>query len=328
MQVQALNIPGAVDSDIRNINPRRELESCNHLLDNPAAIKRFYDENGYLLARDVLNKKSVEQARDLMLAVAAKEGLIKPGDINAVWTGKPPVTGLEEDACFHGVSTAIFAREDNLKVLGKLLGETPCFVPLVQHRIYPPSGQVTLVHQDGFYSAGIPDYRPVWITLTTCQREVGGLMIAVGQNNRGYLHNLAKPAPYPIPADAIPLDSWATTDYYPGDVLIVHPYAPHASMPNTSNRLRVSFDTRVQASAHPTAFAGNAVTVTPNSITMDIPQLGRRTFRVDSSSFVRVRDPGTSEPFEQFTNNVKPGMRLMIVIDGDRAQTLRKAAEA
>lgn len=327
MHIEALNLPDAQDLDTLAIHPGRELESCNELLDDPAALKRFYEENGYLLGRKVLDPKSVEQARDAMLSVAARHGLIQPGDTNAVWTGKT-AGGLEEHVEFRGISKRLFDHADNLRVLEKMLGEKACWVPNVQHRIYPPGGPVTPVHQDGFYSPGIHNYRPVWVPLTPCQREVGGLMIAVGQNRRGYFHNLAKPSPFAIPAGIIPQDSWATTDYYPGDLLIIHPYAPHASMPNKSNRLRVTLDTRVQSSTNPTAIAATVLAVTPNSIRVDAEGLGDRTYRVDAESFVRVRNPGVSEPFDKFAEITRPGMRLVIVHDGDYALMLRKAAEA
>jgi hypothetical protein len=325
VEVQGLNRPDAIDSDVARIDPVRELESCNAMLDDAAALRRFYDANGYLLARKVLNPASVARARDMMLAVAVSNGLVKAGDTEAIWTGKPPVAGLEESGAFKGVSATIWDDPANLAVLAKLLGETPYFMPLVQYRIYPPGGSVTGIHQDGFYSAGVHDYRPVWTSLTRCTRNMGGLMIAVGQNNRGYLHNTAKAPPYPIPADAVPDDCWATTDCDPGDVLIVHPLAPHASRANNSDRLRVTFDARVQSSTRPTCFAGIVEEVTPNSIVIDMEKQGRRTFSVDERTYLRIRSPG-GDPFEELTTVAVPGMDVMIIVDGDRAQTLRKAA--
>lgn len=327
IDVKALHIPGAEDTTLDDADPARELESCNDLLGDPAALHRFYEANGYLLARRLLEPGTVRHAREMMLEVAARHGLIAAGDAAATWTGKPPVTGLEEDPGFRGVSKVLFGNAENLRALEKVLGEPPCFVPNVQHRIYPPGGPITPIHQDGFYSPGIHDYRPVWVPLTPCEREVGGLMIAVGEHRRGYFHNLAKPAPFPIPRGVIPRESWATTDYAPGDVLIVHPYAPHASMPNTSKRLRVTFDTRVQSSRNPTAFAGTVTAVTPGTLRMDIAELGMCTYRVDEATFIRVVHPGVNEPLSRFMDVTKPGMRLLVVFDGNHALTLRKAAE-
>jgi hypothetical protein len=262
-----------------------------------------------------------------MLAIAARHGLVEPGDKDGKWTGKPFKGGLEESPEFSGISRRLVERPDNLKVLERVLGEKACMVPIVQYRTYPPEGPVTIVHQDGFYSPGIQDYKPVWIPLVACKKEMGGLMLAVGQNKRGYFHNLAKPTPFPVPVGAIPEDSWATTDYEPGDVLLVHPCTPHASMPNTSNRLRISFDTRVQSAARPSAVAATVLAVTPNTITVNGDIIGERTLKVDRETYLRPVDPGIREPFEKFAEVTRPGMRLVVVMDGDRAVMLRRASE-
>lgn len=327
MSVEVINRPDAVDLSVADVHPARELESCNHLLDDHAALEKFYDENGYILLRNVFDQESVALAREEMLAVAVKLGLIEPGDETARWTGKPLPGNMEESDIYHGIAKRLIEHPINLEVMEKVLGEPACAVPIVQYRTYPPNGPVTMVHQDGFYSPGIQDYKPVWIVLTPCTRDMGGLALAVGQNKRGYFHNVGKPSPYPFPRDAVPDDAWATTDYMPGDVLIVHPCTPHCGMPNRSDRLRISFDSRVQSAANPSAVAATVKAVTPNSITVDAEGLGKRTFSVDENSFIRVLHPGVREKFEGFADYTKPGMRLVVVRDGDRAVMLRKAAE-
>ena len=328
MAVAALNLPGARDLDARDIDPRGELQSCNHLLEDFPALQRFYDTNGYILLRQVLDLRSVEEARDAMLAVAARHGLVSPGDPTGTWTGReaPPID--EESPEFRGISRRMFEYPENLAIMEKVLGEPACMVPNVQYRLYPPDGPVTIPHQDGFYSPGIQDYKPVWITLTPCPREVGGLMVAVGQNRRGYFHNRAKPSPFPIPEGVIDPASWSTTDYMPGDVLLVHPCSPHAGGTNRSQRLRVTFDTRVQSARNPSAFAATVKSATADSITVDADGMGERTYRVSEETFIRVLDPGIREPFARFAQITKPGMRLLVVIEGERAAMLRKAAEA
>ena len=326
-QIQALNLPDAADLNVLDVHPSLELQSCNHLLDDHAALQRFYEENGYILLRQVLNRASVERARDEMIAVAARHGLVQPGDQDGKWTGKPFKGGLEESPEFSGISRRLVEQPDNLRVLEKVLGEKACMVPIVQYRTYPPEGPVTIVHQDGFYSPGIQDYKPVWVPLVACKKEMGGLMCAVGQNRRGYFHNLAKPTPFPVPVGVIPEDSWATTDYEPGDLLLVHPCTPHASMPNTSNRLRISFDTRVQSAARPSAVAATVLEVTPTTIRVNGDIIGERTLKVDRETYLRPVDPGIREPFEKFAEVTRPGMRLVVVMDGDRAVMLRRASE-
>lgn len=328
MSVQGLNFPDAKDLNTLDVMPKRKLESSNHLLDDHAALQCLYEQNGYILLRQVLDPQSVEAARDAMLAVAARHGIVEPGDTTATWTGKPFAGGMEESDEFSGISKKLFANPHNHALLSKVLGEKACMVPIVQYRTYPPGGSVTGVHQDGFFSPGIQDYKPVWVTLTPCQREVGGLMIAVGQNNRGYFHNVAKPSPFAIPEGFIDPDSWATTDYFPGDLLLVHPYAPHASMRNTSKRLRVTFDSRVQSAARPSAVNIVVMSVTATSLTCEVEGEGESTYRVDAGSYVRPINVARREPFERFTEVTQPGMKLVLVREGDYAATLRKATQS
>ena len=150
-------------------------------------------------------------------------------------------------------------------------------------------------------------------------------MVAVGEHKRGYFHNIGKPTPFPIPEGLVDPDTWATTDYEAGDVLVVHPYAPHAAMPNTSDQLRVTLDTRVQAARNPAAFSATVRAVTPTSLTVeaDDPAIGTVTLAVDQDSYIRVRDRGIRESFDGFADYTVPGMHLLVVRDGDKATMLR-----
>jgi Phytanoyl-CoA dioxygenase (PhyH) len=327
MTQEALRIPDAIDIDALAVQPCREFEICNPILDDHDELERFYDRSGYLFFRGVLNAQSVAHARDEMLAIAADHfGLVERGDIEAHWTGKPLEGWSEDLPVFAGISRRLIEHPDNLAIMEKILGEPACIVPNVQYRLYPPGGPVTVIHQDGFYSPGIKDFKPVWVPLVPCPREVGGLMVAVGQHKRGYFHNLAKPTPFPIPRGVIDEDSWATIDYEPGDVLIVHPSSPHGGTPNTSDRLRVSFDTRVQSAKNPTAFAATVKSVTSDSLTVEADdyRLGTLTLSVDPDTYIRVRDPGIREEFGGFADYTKPGMHIVVVRDAGRAVMLRK----
>lgn len=325
-----LYMPDAAELDVHSIIPARTFETCNPLLGDSQAIDLFYRENGYLFFRDVLDQGSVAQARDAMLAIAAdKFGLVEKGDVSARWTGK--LLGddwFEEDPAFAGISRKLVETPHNLDVMARCLGEPVCMVPNVNYRLYPPGGPVTGAHQDGFYSPGIDAFRPLWIPLVPMSRDVGGLVVAIGEHKRGYFHNLAPGKAMRIPQGVIDPASWATAEYQPGDMLVVHPSTPHAGMPNRSDRLRISLDVRIQSATHPTAFAGIVTAVTPTSISIaaDDSGIGDVTLSVDADTFIRVLHPGTREPFDRFAEYTRRGMRLTIVRDADRAMMLRSGS--
>lgn len=328
MTAQPVNLPNAKDIDALTITPMREFVDCTALLDDHAKLDEFYEENGYLFFRNALSAQSVARARDRMLAIAADHyGLVKPGDISAKWTGKPLEGFSEEGPEFSGVSRELVEDPTNQQFLTKVMNGPTCMVPIVQYRLYPPNGPVTQVHQDGFYSPGISDYRPLWTALVPCPRNVGGLMVAAGEHKRGYFHNIAKQSPFPIPEGFIDPDSWATIDYEPGDVLIVHPYAPHAAMPNTSDQIRITLDTRVQSALNPAAFSATVKAVTPQSLTVlaDDASIGEVTLSVGPDTYIRVRKAGVKEDFAGFADYTVPGMHLTVVRDGGHARLLRCA---
>jgi len=326
MAVLSLEIPDAPDLDIATIEVTRELVSANHLLDDREALMRFHDSQGYLLFRDVLDAEALAIARAAMFAVMERHGVIAPGADAPLWTGKPFPAGMEESPEFAGISRQLIEHPANLYLMERILGEPAAMVPIVQYRVYPPGGPITGVHQDGFFTPGVLNYKPVWMPIVDVDRSMGGLMIAVGQNHRGYFHNLAKAPRCPIPDGVIDPDSWATTDYRAGDVLVIHPAAPHASRPNRSSRVRVSIDTRIQSARAPRVLLGTVTGWTANTITLDTEK-GERRFGVDDATFIRILHPGMRIPTNEFASTVQLGMRLTVVFDGDHAETLRKASE-
>ncbi|NLR73406.1 phytanoyl-CoA dioxygenase family protein [Novosphingobium sp. ERN07] len=326
MAVLSLEMPDAPDLDIETVKVSRELESANHLLGNRDALMRFHDSQGYLLFRDVLDPEALAKARAAMFAVIERYGVIVPGADEPVWAGKAFPPGMEESPEFAGIARQLVDHPANMQLMENILGEPAAMVPIVQYRIYPPGGPVTGVHQDGFFTPGVMNYKPVWMPIVDIDRSMGGLMVAVGQNHRGYFHNLAKAPRCPIPDGVIDPDSWATTDYRAGDVLVIHPAAPHASRPNLSNRVRVSIDTRIQSAHDPRVLLGTVTGWTADSIAL-ATEHGERRFTVDDSTFIRILHPGTRIPTVDFAASVQMGMPLTVVFDGDHAETLRKASD-
>ena len=86
-------------------------------------------------------------------------------------------------------------------------------------------------------------------------RTVGGLCLGVGSHRTGLrahvedgIHEsyiLKGRMQKGVPPEQIP-EEWASTDFAPGDLLIFHSSTVHWALPNHSDRVRLSLDTRAQ----------------------------------------------------------------------------------
>jgi len=320
--------PDAIDISAADLRPSFDLSDSTEYLNDSAKLQELYFEQGYLLLRGVLDKASVRRALERMMAVMAEHGYVKPGEHEPIWTGKPLEGKWEESPAFSGISRELIEHPHNVVVLGKILGEPACPVPMVNYRCYPPHTPLSMVHQDGQYSPGIEGYRPVWIPLVEIDERVGGLILAPGQHKRGRLHNLGKPPLFPIPQDAVPATGWATTAYHPGDVLVVHPWMPHVGMANTSDRIRFSIDTRVQSAANPRVVLGDIEAVTEHSVSLRKQDGTLHSYRVDDESYLRTGDnPGVRFSLPEFAANTQLGLRVVAAIEDGRAMFVRRASE-
>ena len=98
-------------------------------------------------------------------------------------------------------------------------------------------------------------------------------------------------------------------------------------MPNTSNRCRVTIDTRVQSAAHPRVLLADVLEAKPDSIRVRSTDGLERNFRVDDDTFIRIEHPGVRQSIEDYVANTEVGRRIVVIFDGDHAETLRRASE-
>jgi len=324
-----IRIEDAVDMDAGSIKPTRQLRDSNHAIDDFAELSRIYEAQGYLLFRDVLDRPSIDRALRRMMDVVAKHGVVAPGATEPLWAGGSVPKGeyYEESPEFSGICNELVAVPANLAVFEKILGEPVCQVPMVAYRSYPPFTPLSMVHQDGFFTQGVEGYRPIWMPLMTINEDIGGLVLAEGMHNKGYLHNLAKAPNFPIPAECIPADRWATTVFHPGDVLVIHPCTPHVGMANRSDRVRFSIDTRVQSASNPSMLLGNIAATKADSITLRTAE-GDRVLNVNAVTYIRTGEVrGSRIPLEKFQESAPVGMRVVVARSGDQALMIRRAAE-
>ena len=65
----------------------------------------------------------------------------------------------------------------------------------------------------------------------------------------------------------------------------------------------------------------------PDSIRVRTVDGEERKFRVDADTFIRIEHPGVRQSIEDYVANTATGRRIVLIFDGDHAETLRRAAE-
>jgi len=319
---------GAAAADTRpeDADPVRELRDSADLINDREALDATYEREGYLFFRGLLPPKAVSEARGRMAAPLIARGLAVQSGEDLLWTGGDAASLDEYDGEFGGTCQALFDTPGVRPIFEKLLGESVSLVPLVQYRAYPPGGARGRIHQDGFFSPGISGYRPIWIPLVPMDRDVGGLAIAVGMTGRGYFHNTDK-TNSPIPAGIIPASAWATTDYRPGDVLVIHPETPHVGLPNHSEKVRLSFDTRVQSAARPSVILGSLVDFDEQRIVLRRDDGVVETLEIDDETFIRTGEsPGRRLSRAEFASATRRGLQVIAARADGKAHMLRRSA--
>ena len=106
---------------------------------------------------------------------------------------------------------------------------------------------VTPWHQDNgvvLPEADETDMLTVWWPLTRATLENGCLKIIPGSHKAGILHHCRTVSGLAIPDPMLNLDRAFPVPMEPGDVLFLHRRTCHASLPNVSDEVRISFDIR------------------------------------------------------------------------------------
>lgn len=260
-----------------------ELCDCTPLLDDTVALRRHMAEEGYLYLRGVLNRDDLLAARRSMLEKLAAEGHV---DLtHPLMEGKAaPETRvafkpelavknpLVHKVVYDGPLMAIFAQ---------LLGGEVRHFDFTWIRAVAP-GIATPPHMDIVYMGrGTKQLYTAWTPYGDVPRTMGGLLVLEQshQNQRlvngygskdvdkycenrvgsGYVKmggggNIT-PGGW-LSRDPVTLRKrlggrWLTADYQLGDVLLFSVYLVHCSLDNTSDRIRLTSDTRYQLAAEP-----------------------------------------------------------------------------
>ena len=201
--------------------------------------RQFYEENGYVIARQVFGPAEVAHYRDHYMAMRA-EGP-KPGDYSASkLQDGDPLYQFPRLINMHNwdEQTLHWLLDERLrKILVELAGAEPY---AVQTMLYfkPPQSRGQALHQDNWYLRAQPGTCiGVWLALDDCDEANGCLQLVPGSNHWPLLCEVQADTNQSFTSNtvAIPADAEVRPMIMKaGDVLFFHGSVVHGSFPNTT----------------------------------------------------------------------------------------------
>ncbi len=248
-----------------------ELRDCNDLLDAPEALRQQMDEDGYLLIRGLQDRDTVLEARRMIFQFMQKEGeqikagtelmdgIVNPDSNPARLMGNKEITHepavlsvLESEAVFDFFSS--YFGEPVLTFDYKWLRQIG-------------TSEFTGAHYDNVYMGrGSQRLLTCWTPFGDIPMEQGTLCVCVGSHKlEGFAKMRETYGQMDVDRDHVggwfsgdPLEitekfggKWMSTSFEAGDVIIITMFTMHGSTNNTTDRWRLSCDTRFQPAADP-----------------------------------------------------------------------------
>ena len=243
------------------------VRDANDLLDDPDAMHARMGEDGYLLIRGLQDSSNVKEARRVVLEELARNDQLdrtRPLDDGVVAEGKR--------GCFLGGSKQVTHAKEILNLVDSpeimnffelfLKGPVLTFDYKWLRAVGP--GDSTSAHYDVVYMGrGTRNLYTVWTPLGDVPFEMGPLSLLAGSHRFDRLK--ATYGEMDVDRDRVAgefthdvremVDTyggrWCTGEFEMGDVLVLGMYTMHGSIANTSNRYRLSADTRYQLATEP-----------------------------------------------------------------------------
>jgi hypothetical protein len=241
------------------------LREANALLSDPKALQERMAEDGYLLIRGLQRREVVEKTRRFLLENLAAndqidlsaplmEGVIKEGARGAFLGGSKSLT---RDPAFLNLV-------ESPEIMGFFAHflESPILTFDYKWLRVVGNGDYTGAHYDIVYMGrGTQNLYTCWTPIGDLSYDMGTLAVLVG-SHRGEAYERVRETygKMDVDRDKVtgwfsndPLEmlekfggQWQTAEFQMGDVLIFGMYTMHASLTNTTNRYRLTADTRYQ----------------------------------------------------------------------------------
>ncbi|HZG55049.1 phytanoyl-CoA dioxygenase family protein [Paenibacillus sp.] len=247
-----------------------ELRDSNDVLGDVEALRARLREDGYLLLRDFHDRAQVLKARGEFLAklhsmgrlhpdYPVEEAVVHPDNKSGMWGG-----GAEELRADFPTFLEVVESERTMRFFDELFGEKAMTYDYKWPRAIANGGN-TGAHYDIVYMGrGTKELYTMWTPFGDIPPELGTLALLLGSQH--YEKIKASYGQMDVDRDNVatgwftedPVEmienfggTWATTTFNAGDVIIFGMFMMHASFNNTTNRYRISSDTRYQRASEP-----------------------------------------------------------------------------
>ncbi len=230
------------------------LDSTEMLHDGDALTARLNSE-GYLFLRGLIPPEEIFEVRGRMLRIAEEFNWLEQnsnaidGTINSELdpasfrtTSMPAINRMWCDESVHGLRSHI----NVLSLFERIFQEPALAHPKFTLRHFFPNLPPTVNHQDHVHVGGDSFYS-MWVPLGDCPLDQGVLAIAT----KSHLNGIYKSQFAGMGISDDPCWTWVTGSVKAGDVLIFSNTTVHKSLPNLSNKIRLSFDARYQPVSQP-----------------------------------------------------------------------------
>jgi ectoine hydroxylase-related dioxygenase (phytanoyl-CoA dioxygenase family) len=232
---------------------------ANELFADKSALKKKFDDDGYLYLKGLIDKSKLLELRKQILDICGRHHWLKSGaDPMRALTGTFAKVEGEEDYLtayddiqkledFHAL-----AHDANiLSIMKSLLGETAFPHPLSIARLMFPHVPewTTPPHQDFRNNQGTEDLYACWMPLSDCPIELGNISILRGSHKFGLLpieFALGPGHRQAILDEKLKSLDWVGGNFELGDAIIFHSLTVHRSLPNLTDSMRLSVDYRYQ----------------------------------------------------------------------------------
>jgi ectoine hydroxylase-related dioxygenase (phytanoyl-CoA dioxygenase family) len=259
-----------------------ELEDATPLLvrGDFDAVRRRYDDEGYLLLRGLLAADDVALAADEIVVSLAERRLLDPDyparERIAARGARVSKLGLEAADRRYPRVRELALGSAMASFYERLFGAPVRAFDYVWLRLMAP-GQATAPHCDILYvGRGTHELATSWIPLTPVALEDGPLLLLERSHRIESLRNgyarididrdnnwrrikfrhgrLFRGGDYSRHPRRVAQEfgrRWLTSTFAPGDVLVISPFLLHAALDNRSQRFQISIDTRYQRASDP-----------------------------------------------------------------------------